>query len=223
MKGKFNKPCIATKLLVTNKNTKNKIELFTVDSKPYGKTYGEWTVNWWQWALSIPSSINPVVDKTGLCASVNQPVADVWFLAGKFGTEDKYLPERKCTVPFSRAILFPIINCEANPLEYPQLKTKLDIIDHVLKDEDNIVRKECYVNGEQVTIERIQSDPPVFPITINEDNALGLEGGGSTMAAADGYWVFLKPLPKGEYIVNFAGSCENGRLNSGAIYHLKIA
>jgi hypothetical protein len=208
---------------VTKKKDKNKIELFTPDSKPYGKTYGEWTVNWWQWALSTPSSINPVVDKSGIYASVNQPDADVWFLAGKFGTEDKHLPERRCIIPFGRAILFPIINCEANPLEYPQLKSELDIVDHVLKDENNIVRKECYVNGEQVPIERIQSDPPTFPITINEDNALDVKGGGCTMAAADGYWVFLKPLSKGEYTISFAGACENGRLNSGANYHLKIA
>jgi hypothetical protein len=200
----------------------NRIELFTADSKPYGKSYGEWTVKWWQWALSIPTSINPIVDKTGIHANVNQPPADVWFLAGKFGAEDKYLPERKCSVPFGRGILFPIINCEANPLEYPQLKRELDIIHHVIADENSIVRKECYVNDEPVSVERVQSDPAIFPVTIHEDNALGVDGGGSTMAAADGYWVFLKPLPRGEYIISFAGSCENGRLNSGANYHLKI-
>jgi hypothetical protein len=211
------------KVPVASKKATNKIELFTPDSKPYGKTYGEWTVKWWQWALLIPSSVNPVVDKTGIHASVQQPVGDVWFLAGKFGSEDNHLPERKCTIPFGKAILFPIINCEANPLEYPQLKNELDIMDHVKKDEDSIVRKECFVNGRQVTIERISSDPPIFPIIINEDNALAVKDGGCTMAAADGYWVFLKPLPKGEHIISFAGSCENGRLNSGACYHLKIA
>src|SRR5690242_21263956 len=64
-----------------------------------------------------------VVDKTGVHADVSQPTDHVWFLAGKFGTENKDLPQRKCTVPFGRAILFPIINCEANQLEYPELKT----------------------------------------------------------------------------------------------------
>jgi hypothetical protein len=201
----------------------NRINVFTLGSKPYGKTYGEWTVKWWQWALSAPKSINPLVDKTGKYASVNQPADDVWFLAGKFGTENKDIPQRQCTIPVGRAILFPIINCEANQLEYPELKTELDIIDHVSRDEDNIVKKECFVNDERIAIERVQSDPPTFPVTINEDNALGIKGGGSTIAAADGYWVFLKPLPKGEYIISFAGSCENGRLNSGANYHLSIA
>jgi hypothetical protein len=207
---------------VTNKKAKNQIELFTLHSKPYGKTYGEWTAKWWQWALSIPSTINPVVDKTGVHADVNQPTDHVWFLAGKFGTENKDLPQRKCTVPFGRAILFPIINCEANQLEYPELKTESDIINHVLRDEDTIVKKECYVNGQQISIERVRSDPLTFPVTIDKDNALGVEDGGLTIAAADGYWVFLKPPPRGEYIISFAGSCENGRLNSGAEYNLNV-
>lgn len=207
---------------MTNKKDNNQIELFTLDSKPYGKTYGEWTVKWWQWALSIPCTMNPVVDKTGKHANVNQPADEVWFLAGKFGSESKDLPRRSCTVPFGRAILFPIINCEANPLEYPDLKRESDVINHVLRDEDTIVKKECCVNGQQISIERVQSDPPTFPVTIDKDNALGVKEGGSTIAASDGYWVFLKPLPRGEYFISFAGSCENGRLNSGANYHLNV-
>jgi hypothetical protein len=119
-------------------------------------------------------------------------------------------------------ILFPIINCEANPLEYPELKRESDVINHVLRDEDTIVKKECCVNGQQISIERVQSDPPTFPVTIDKDNALGVKEGGSTIAASDGYWVFLKPLPRGEYFISFAGSCENGRLNSGANYHLNV-
>jgi hypothetical protein len=94
--------------------------------------------------------MNPVVDKTGTHANVNQPADDVWFLAGKFGSESKDLPQRGCTVPFGKAILFPIINCEANQLEYPELKTESDIVNHVLRDEDAIVKKECYVNGTDI-------------------------------------------------------------------------
>ena len=208
---------------LTKHDATNKIDLYTLGSKPYGKTYGEWTVRWWQWALSIPESTNPVVDKTGRYACVNQPAENVWFLAGKFGTESKDLPQRECTVPAERGILFPVINCEANQLEYPELRTEVDIINHVSRDEDNIVKKECFVNGQGVDIERVRSEPLTFPVTIHKDNALGVKGGGSTIAAADGYWVFLKPLPKGEYHISFAGSCENGRLNSGAKYSLKIA
>ena len=85
----------------------NEIEFFSPDSKPFDKSYGEWTVKWWQWALGTPKPINPVVDQTGKNANVNQP-ADVWYLAGKFGDENKNFPQRQCTVPAGRAILFPM-------------------------------------------------------------------------------------------------------------------
>jgi len=164
--------------------TKSRIEVFTSDSKPYGKTYGHWTVEWWRWALSTPKSINPVVDTAGVFAGVNQPAADIWFLAGKFGTANKDFPQRQCTIPFGRALLFPVINC--------------------------------------LGVNRVRSDPLTFPLTIDENNAIGIKGGGSTVAAADGYWVFFKALQKGEFVLSFNGACENGRLNSGANYYLKV-
>ena len=202
--------------------TKYSVEFFGADSKPYGKTYGQWTVDWWRWALSAPKSMNPVVDRAGEYATVNQPTSDVWFLAGKFGDETKDFPNRQCAIPMDRAILFPVVNCLANPLEYPELKTEQEIIDYVSNDEDAIVKKECFLNGERMPIERVKSDPLAFSLTISKDNAIGIKDGGSTIAAADGYWVFLKPLPKGEYILRFAGSCENGKLNSGANYYLRV-
>jgi hypothetical protein len=45
---------------------------------------------------------------------------------------------------------------------------------------------------------------------------------GQTDAAAGGYRVFLKPLPKGNYDSRFQGACELGRLNAGADYKLEI-
>jgi hypothetical protein len=197
-------------------------EVHASNSDPYGKTYGYWTVQWWKWALETPRSINAVVDIDGGFAAINQPAAHVWFLAGKFGTDNKDFPHRRCTVPFDRGILFPVINCLASPLEYPQLKTEQEMIEYVSRDEDQILEKECFLNGEGVPVERIKSDPLTFPITINEDNAIGVRGGGSTVAAADGYWVFLKNLPRGQYDLRFGGVCEKGKLSSGASYYLNV-
>jgi hypothetical protein len=208
-------------MLLTQKEIRDTIGFFTSNSAPYGKSYGQWTVSWWQWALSTPKSMNPVVDGTGEYAGINQPVANVWFLAGKFGTESNDFPRRQCKIPMGRAILFPVVNCEANPLEYPELKTNQEIIDYVSKDEDTIVKKECFLNGVEIPVERVRSDPATFPLTISTDNAIGVKGG-TTIAAADGYWVFLKPLPRGEYTLSFTGACENGRLNSGANYQLQL-
>ena len=36
-----------------------------ISSSPYGKSYGQWAVAWWQWGLGIPVTNNPVLDTTG--------------------------------------------------------------------------------------------------------------------------------------------------------------
>jgi hypothetical protein len=200
--------------------TFGEISFFTADSMPYGETYGSWTVKWWQWFLLTPKSINP---GTGVYAYVNQQSKDILFLAGKLANEDTNLPDRFCTISTETSILFPVINCAATTLEYPELnKTPYALIERVKRDEDSIIKKECSVNGKRIPAQRVKSDPDIFELRINEDNAFNIKGGGSTCASADGYWVFLKPLPIGKHIISFQGSCEYGKLNSGANYRLQV-
>lgn len=199
-----------------------KIKLFSNIDRPYGTTYGAWTVKWWQWLLSIPLDINPLSDQIGQHWNSAQPLSDVWFLAGNFGSTNRIFPKRKIKMQFGRGILFPVLNCEANALEYPDLKTHEDLLKHVSHDVDTIIKRDCFVNGIRLNSIRIPSDPRIFRVSINKDNAFGVKNGGSTDAAADGYWVFLKPLPQGVYSIHFEGSCEFGRLNSGANYEIVI-
>jgi len=172
--------------------------------------------------MSTPKTINPVLDATGEFASVNQPCEFVWFLAGKLGDGQINIPKRSCRIPKSRSILFPVINCEANCIEYPELTTELDVLDKVSRDEDTIILKECIVDSKQIPAQRIKSDPIIFDLTIAKENACEIAGGKSIPAAADGYWVFLKPLKCGIHSIEFRGSCENGRLFSGANYVLHV-
>ena len=77
--------------------------------KAYGKTYGEWSAQWWQWVHSIPAGINPLLDATGEHCDEGQFAFDndkVWFLAGTTGGE----AERHCTVPHGKALLYPLVN-----------------------------------------------------------------------------------------------------------------
>jgi len=198
------------------------INYYTVGSRPYGITYGGWTVRWWKWFFSTPKTINPAVDQSGKFAHINQPRENLWFLAGKLGTLNKILPRRLCRIPFSRSILFPVINCEVNPLECPELTTIRDLTEYVQADENTIVLKECYVDGENIPVQRVKSDPDVFEAHIHAENPFGAVREGISPVAADGYWVFLGPLPKGKHNISFRGSCEKGRLNSGAYYDLLI-
>jgi hypothetical protein len=200
----------------------DQIQLFTEMDKPYGLTYGEWTVIWWQWVLSVPTSINPLTDQTGQHWNTAQPSSDVYFLVGNIGAIHKSFPHRNIKIESGRSILLPVLNCEANSLEYPDLKTHDDLLRHVVDDVNTIVKKNVFINGIRLNPVRVPSEPRIFRVTINKDNIFGVKDPNSTDATADGFWIFLKPLPRGSYTIRIEGSCEFGRLNSGAVYEIEI-
>jgi len=200
----------------------DQIRLFTEMDMPYGMTYGAWTVKWWQWVLSIPLDVNPLTDQTGQHWNIHQPSSDVWFLAGNIGALNKTFPHRSIKMKSGRSLLLPVLNCEANPLEYPDLKTHDDLLRHVVDDVNTIVKKSIFINGIRLNPTRVRSDPRIFRLAIIEENVFGVKNPGSTDAIADGYWTFIKPLPRGSYTISIEGSCEFGRLNSGALYEIEI-
>jgi hypothetical protein len=200
------------------------LESYSSDSSLAGLTFGQWTVKWWEWAISNPAIRNPVVDDTGQYASVNQPNS-VWFLAGVLADEkrDRKFPMRECTIPSGRPILIPILNCETDSVEYPELKQEGDLLSHLAKQVESIEKRNCFINGQEIRPERVRSDPMIFEIYVHPDFDQKYNKGGHTRAAADGFWVFLKPPPAGKYFFKFEGSCENGKLNSGAEYRITVS
>lgn len=199
-----------------------KFESYKKGTSHAGLTYEEWTVEWWRWALSIPHSRNPVVDQTGAYAAEEQPV-NAWFLAGIFAEENekKSFPSRICTIPSGIPVLVPILNCAADDIHYPELRDDRAIVDHVSKQFDRVQMKDCVINNETVVPERVTSQPRVFDLYVHPDFDPS-QRGGKSHASAEGYWVFLKPLPKGRYVLKFQGAYENGALSSGATYTITI-
>ena len=72
-------------------------------ASPYESSIAEWSVKWWQWALSIDSDKNPINDKTGIYCDTNQNNRYAWFLAGSGGGQ----VERTCTIPLIKPSFFP--------------------------------------------------------------------------------------------------------------------
>jgi hypothetical protein len=129
---------------------------------------------------------------------------------------------RTCSVSTKKSILFPVINCESNLIEHPEFRTPNEVIDHVTRDENSILKKVCRVDDKEVPVHRVRSDPQIFEIYIDKNGLLDTAKFGHTYATSDGFWVFLKPLPEGRHFISFRGSCEYGRLNSGADYYLNV-
>jgi len=204
---------------MSNEASSTQVKYYLPDDKPYGRSFGEWTVKWWQWAVTSPVETNPVLDHNGKYAHVGQN-GPVWFLAGTFA--ENIMPTRKCIVPHGKAILFPIINYEINSDEEPTLRTDDEMVEHVVNDIDDIVKRIVIVNSINIPSYRVQSIPKVFDLTISENNPLGIAPGVKRVAA-DGYWSFLHPLPDGQHEIYFHGSCNGGIRISNAKYLITVS
>jgi len=176
--------------------------VYSTDEKPYGLTYGEWTAKWWQWLISIPQDVNPVGDPTGRYCGQNQ-TGPVWFLVGTSGGT----AERTCEIPAGKAILFPVLTTECSYLESPAFKTESDLRTCAKQAQDAGSRTmAASINGTQLkNLEDYRVDSQLFDLTFPENNLFSTPPG-KTKAVSDGFWVFLGPLPNGNYDIDHSGS-----------------
>ena len=175
--------------------------VFPVDSKPYGKSYADWSAIWWQWLLSIPEDKSPAGDSTGEDCGTNQQGPN-WFLAGRVGRT----AERTCTIPSGKAIMFSPINSECSYAEYPDEKTESDLLECAKTFQDQTTSAQVTINGTAIeNLDQFRIQSPPFNVTLPENNVFGVSSG-PTQAVSDGLWVILKPLPVGEHKIGFKGS-----------------
>jgi hypothetical protein len=177
--------------------------VYSVDDKPYGLTYGDWTANFWKWIVPIPQNDNPNQDPTGAKCAINQSNANVWYLAPTFGGA----AERTCTIPAGKSILFPLLVTECNYLENPELKTESQLLTCAKQGNDVGSRSmEATVDGVNLkNLENYRVQSQIFDITFPANNVFSVAPG-KTKDASDGFWVFLKPLPIGKHEVDFSAS-----------------
>lgn len=191
--------------------------VFAGSGKPFSKSWEEWTSLWWQWTLSKPSNINPGIDDTGT-RYIPNPQSEVLFLVGTYGG----FAVRSHAIPNGKAILFPVINFITSYAEEPLLKTERDLITRVKHDIDDIANREVYIDGYNLNdneIQRVAAGP--FDLVFPENNVFGAKSG-LTRAAADGFWVFLRPLSRGYHSIRAAGACSSGKTKVDITWHLKV-
>lgn len=65
---------------------------------------------------------------------------------------------------------------------------------------------------------------PAFSLTLPDQNLFGIAAGKYRPAAADGYYLMLKPLPKGCRTITFGGAGHFfGDFTQNTTYHLTVA
>lgn len=179
--------------------------VLSLNSKPYGMSYEDWTLKLWHWLLSIPSDINPSLDPTGeRCAQGQDINSTVFFIIGSGGST----VERTCTIPAGKAIFIPINAVECSFLEFPAAKTDEDL--HKCAEEDQSSNPGLYLSldgREFKELEKYRVHSRAFNITFSDNNIFGVSG--PTRAVSDGYWIMLEPLARGNHVIHFKASLTN--------------
>jgi hypothetical protein len=176
--------------------------VFSIDSEPYGLTYGEWSTRWWQWLLSIPSGDDPSDDKTGDKCAINQVDEHVWFLSGHGpGTHETF-----CKVPLGKAILIPILTGFCDYHHDSESKTESELRACAFSGIRG-ASMQLSINGIEIkNVESYRVQSPLFDLSVPPDNVFGLEPINSTQAAADGYYVMVEPMPAGQHAIRIKSS-----------------
>ena len=163
-----------------------------------GKPVSDYANIWWQWTYTMPKDVSPVRDLTGEYCHVGQQ-GDVWFLAGGYGSSKI---KRTCVIPEGKFIFFPVINM----VYWPRYEGSLSC--------ENAKKSAALNNDELLSIEiNLDSISAWNPANtrISSQNCFDLLGlvprelepSKVYPAATDGYWVMLKPLPKGTHKLTF--------------------
>ena len=197
-------------------------------SSSHGATYGEWAARWWQWALSIPAERNPLTDLTGEFCDEDQG-GPVWLLAGTFGSS----VERSCTIPTGKAIFTPVYNWifgsgvfDCDPT-VPGVECDVPTLRAAAAENTEAADiLEVTIDGVLLdNVEAYRAQSPVFPLTYPENSVIGVAAGEYTPQVADGYWLMLAPLSKGEHAIRFhvrAPGTIFGLIEFDNIWHLTV-
>ena len=173
------------------------------------------TAQWWEWALSIPTGQNPMLDLTGEDCMVGQR-GDLWFLAGVFAANGGAVT-RACSVPEGKTLFFPVINsvntntpdCGQGGVNF-NVKKLISLIKPFIDAAHDLSVK---VDGRRLygqQIRRVLSLP--FATAIPADNVFGPDACGTATplpagiyspSMDDGYYVLLPPLKPGRHTLAF--------------------
>lgn len=149
---------------------------------------------WWQWTMAIPSSDNPVYDKTGNRCGIGQR-GDVWFLAGSTGGKIT----RSCTVPAGVSLLVPVVNNFCFPdAAYTDSACTDDTIAFIDGFASGTISLE--VDGLPQDTLRV-SDTSDFSFAVGYNGFGGVKPGVYRATVADGYWGLVGPLDPGPHTV----------------------
>lgn len=177
-----------------------------------GSTQVQWIQRYWEWARSFNPGESPSEDNTGHRCSSGQS-GPVWFLTG---SKKSASIKRECQVPEGKILLVPVINVLAQADSTDRARCdKLHV--RLRQYGSSITDLRMAVDGVALkNPEKYYSSTGCFVLRNNTSGGLGLANG-------TGYWVFLKPLKKGRYEIEFGGryAADDYKQNIKYILHVQ--
>lgn len=197
----MNRLCIALLALALAACASDHVAAPDLAYRQAGRSAGDLSAAWWQWAMAAPPETNPVEDATGEHCAVGQQ-GNVWFLAGGFGSSRI---SRRCVVPAGRFLFFPIITTAYWPAQGEIMYS----CDQARRNAavNNEGARELFVEVDGVAL----ADPKRLRAATGDCFDILAKADPSSRpyqaypSAADGYWVLLAPLARGNHTVRFGG------------------
>jgi hypothetical protein len=200
----------------------NSARVFPMRLEPFGMSYEDWSIKFWQWLISIPADRSPVTDETGErtgVAQIGQPIFNLVF-------SGKGKVQREWTLPAGQHILIPVNVVEISLAEFPTAKTDDDL--HKLAEEDESSNPFVFlsVDGKEFqNLAQYRVHSRAFDVNFPDNPIFGHQHGPSR-AVSDGYWVILEALPAGEHEIHFKAKLTNSNsilYNDDVKYSINIS
>ena len=178
----------------------------------HGMSYGDWAATWWNWLFSD-----------------QEQVGSVFFLRGNVDLEQGIVRVGKNgpIVYSDTAIFFPVICTITSELTNPLATTEM-IRRKISSDsqrEPSILS--LSVNNIEISgVTEHYTESPEFVLDIQKSSPIlnyfePTPRMGKAEAVAAGYWFLIKPLPLGNYRLEFEGRHKDGFRSTGS-YEIKV-
>jgi hypothetical protein len=197
--------------------------------RAFADTMGQLSAEWWQWALSIPTSVSPLTDTTGDNAVVGQR-GSIWFLAG---VSNGGTVVRNVSVPQGASLFFPVVNAINfnTPGICGQSSNDLLIADMRAASKafiDKVTQLSATVDGIAINLNNSRVQSEVFEITLPKDNLFApfctdiATGGVFSPAVDDGFYVLLNPPSVGNHTVHFHAKNASQKFEEDVTYNISV-
>ena len=165
---------------------------------------------YWDWLLGRDAAQNPTLDRSGALCDLNQG-SQLWYLAGA-AEADRI--ERRCTVPFGRQIVVPVMAIFLN-FDAPDLCKA----NERLASLSPFTLHNTFMEIDGQRFDRLQ-DYAASVWNCAEHQAAGKLV--TRHALWLGMWVPLHPLPRGEHVITFGGRFNALNLDRRVMYRVVV-